>query len=150
LSIGQNLTIPTNCTTPDNTSCLSSGAAAAPVNQTCVVGPPSAYNVLFDDTFQKIASNFGLTEAALQKANPNVTASAIKENQILQIPVCPNSQCTVQTHIVQSGDLFVDLANKNGATVGQVLGLNAGINRFNLEVGQQIMIATKCGNATSS
>ncbi|KAK4495591.1 hypothetical protein PRZ48_012859 [Zasmidium cellare] len=146
---GQNLLIPTNCTTPDNTSCIE-----APVEptETCVKGLGSTYDVRSGDTLSAIANNFNITLAAIVDANPQIAdIDVIEVGQIINVPVCPSSQCeSVGTYNIVSGDLFVDLASTYHTTIGQILALNVGVDPTKLEAGQQIILPQGCQNVTTA
>lgn len=145
---GQNLIIPTNCTTPDNTTCVPEQTEGT---QWCVPGVGSSYIVQSGDTLSAIATNFNLTLQAIINANPQIeNPDVIEVGQVVFVPICPASQCIVQTYYIESGDIFYDLAQTYGSTVGQLLSLNTGVNVTNLQVGQQIILPWNCRNVTTA
>lgn len=146
---GQNLIIPVNCTTPDNTSCFTKPAEPT---ETCVKGLGSTYDVRSGDTLTAIATNFNITLAALVDANPQITdIDVIDVGQIINVPICPSSQCEiVGTYDIVSGDLFYDLANTYHTTVGQIMVLNVGVDPTTLQAGQQIILPQGCMNVTTA
>ncbi|KAM3415019.1 hypothetical protein BST61_g10156 [Cercospora zeina] len=151
ISPGQVLTIPQGCTSPqDNTSCLT--APTTPATETCVAGLPSAYIVASGDTFTSIAGDFNITLGALEGANSQVSdPNSINVGQVINVPVCPNSQCdSVGTYSIAKGDLFYDLANNYHTTVGALKALNPTVNVTDIQVGQQIILPKNCHNITSS
>jgi LysM repeat protein len=150
IEIGQVLIIPTGCTNIDNTTCA--GPAPVAASATCVAGLPNSYTVVSGDTTSKIAADFNITLDGLLAANPAITnPDAIQVGQVINIPVCPNSQCDiVGTYIVQSGDLYYDLATKYTTTVGQIKSLNPQVDPTKLAVGQTIILPQNCHNLTSA
>ncbi|KAF2167783.1 carbohydrate-binding module family 50 protein [Zasmidium cellare ATCC 36951] len=146
---GQNLLIPTNCTTPDNDSCLD---VPADPTETCVKGLGSTYDVRSGDTLSAIATSFNITLPAIVDANPQIAdIDVIEVGQIINVPVCPSSQCEiVGTYNIVSGDLFYDLASTYHTTVGQILALNVGVDPTTLVEGQQIILPQGCQNVTTA
>ncbi|KAF1936993.1 extracellular protein 6 [Clathrospora elynae] len=151
IQTGQVLTIPVNCTDPDNTSCLSSAPASDPT-ETCVPGVGSTYYVIKGDTFSAIAKNFEITLGALEAANPEVSnPDAISVGQLLHVPICPNSACAcIGTYTVVAGDIYYDLAMKYGTTAGSIASVNAGQDPTTLAIGQQIILPQQCKNITAT
>lgn len=116
---------------------------------TCVPGPPSTYDVRTNDTLSSIAINFNITLDALVAVNTQIeNIDLIFPQQIINVPICPNSQCTFSTHVIRSGDIFFDLAATYGSTTGQILAANVGVDPAALQVGQQIVLPLGCGNFT--
>lgn len=141
---GANITIPAGICTADTTSCVKYPSYPATAN--CSTGGPNSYLVRSGDTFNNIAKDFNVTASSLQAANPGIeNIDVIYPDQLLNITVCPNTQCTVATYTVVSGDVFVDLAPAYGSTVGQILASNQAVDPTMLEIGQQILLPQKCG-----
>ena len=140
---GQVLQVPTQCTTPDNTSCL---PESAPVpTATCAIAASSGYIVQSGDTLSNIATDYNITLDALVAANPQIeNIDLIFPDQLINIPVCAGSQCLVKTYNIQSGDLYFDLAQKVGTTVGNIKGVNPKVDPTKLQVGQQILLPKHC------
>ncbi|EME41175.1 carbohydrate-binding module family 50 protein [Dothistroma septosporum NZE10] len=148
IETGAVLSIPTNCVTPDNTTCL---PPATEVTETCVAGLPGTYSVVSGDTLSAIAKDFNITLAALEGANTQIAnPDVISIGELINIPICPNSQCaTVGTYIIVSGDLFVDLATTHHTTIGQIKALNNNVDPESLAIGQQIVLPQNCMNITA-
>ena len=143
VNAGQVLNIPQFCTTPDNTSCLP--AAAPATNATCATAASSAYIVKSGDTLTKIAADYQITLDALVAANKQIeNIDLIFPDQLINIPICPGSQCTVKTYTIKSGDLFFDLAAAKGTTVGNIKGVNLNVDPTKLAVGQNILLPEDC------
>jgi LysM repeat protein len=112
----------------------------------------------------ELAAKFlNITQQAFTIANP--TASVVGNNSanvqltstsvltgssIVSVPVCPNSQCTISQVTIQQGDVFDAVAAKAGSTTGQILALNPGIDRLNLQVGQHFTLPSNCKNVTTN
>lgn len=140
---GQHLEIPTGCTTPDNTSCLPKPTSAA--TATCALAVSSAYVVRSGDTLSNIANNYNITLNALVDANKQIeNIDLIFPDQMINIPICPGSQCLVKTYEIESGDLFFDLAAKYGTTVGNIEGVNLNVDPTKLAVGQTVLLPAYC------
>ena len=140
---GQELRIPSGCTTPDNASCLPPPAPAA--NATCATAASSAYIVKSGDTLSNIAADYQITLAGLVAANKQIdNIDLIFPDQLINIPICPGSQCTVKTYTIKSGDLFFDLAATYGTTVGNIKGVNLNVDPTKLAVNQTILLPQDC------
>lgn len=167
LTPGQTLTIPPPTANPDNTSCLP--PAAPPATQRCVVGGPDRLVVPTGGLTAELAAKFlNITVDAFAASNKaafsatagggrNATLSAaqlaatnLTGDAVMQLPVCPNSQCTLGQGTVKSGDIFDSIAAAAGSTTGQILALNPGIDRLNLQVGQNFTLPSNCKNITGA
>lgn len=154
VTLGQPLTVPPPTATPDNTSCLPPPAAAA--TATCVLGGPDRLVIPDGGLAANLAASFlNITLDALAAANTAQFAAAgvtaeqaaatnLTGGSVLSVPVCPGSQCTISQGTVQAGDIFNDIAGRAGSTTGQILALNPGIDRLNLQVGQTFTLASNC------
>ncbi|KAL3425573.1 Intracellular hyphae protein 1-like protein 2 [Phlyctema vagabunda] len=138
---GQALTIPAGICTADSTSCQNPPTTAT---ATCTIGGPNSYLIRSGDTGTTIAANFNITLPALIAANPSINIDVLAVNQLLNIPVCDKTKCSVETYTIKSGDTFFDLAAAEGSTVGQVLASNQGLEPTTLAIGQQILLPKKC------
>ena len=150
INLGQVLFIPA-CTGPiDNTTCVAVPEKNA--TETCVPGLPSTYTIVSGDTLTAIAKDFNITLPSLIAANSQIAnPDVIDVGQVINIPVCPNSQCsTVGTYSIVSGDIFFDLATKYHTTVGQIKALNPTVNVTAIAVGQQIILPQDCKNVTTA
>lgn len=168
LTPGQTLTIPPPMAKPDDTSCLP--PAPPPATQRCVVGGPDRLVIpaagltaeltakflnITVDAFA--ASNTAAFSSSAAAGGKNATLSAaqlaatnLTGNSVMQVPVCPNSQCTIGQGTVKSGDIFDSIAAAAGSTTGQILALNPGIDRLNLNVGQTFTLPSNCKNITAA
>lgn len=148
--LGNTLQIPENCARPDNTTCNPDRETTP--TETCVPGLPSTYTVKSGDTLNNISKDFNITLQSLIAANSQiVNPDLIFPGQVINVPVCPNSQCEiVGTHTIQSGDLFVDLAKRYGSRIGQIKALNANADPEKLQPGQVIVLPQGCRNVTTA
>lgn len=157
LTPGQELTIPPPTDTPDDSSCLP--PPAPPATETCVLGGPD--RLVIPDaglSAQQTAAFLNITLESFAAANSQTLAANLSAEQvaaanltggsIMTVPVCPNSQCTISQGTVQSGDVFDSIAAAAGSTTGQILALNPGIDRLNLQVGQAFTLPSACQNVT--
>lgn len=152
IEVGQTLTIPPPTATPDNTSCLP--PPPPPATERCVLGGPDRLTIPSDGiTAEQAAKFLNITQdafvAANQAAIPANSSAKLTGGSVMQVPVCPNSQCTISQGTVQQGDIFDKIAAAAGSTTGQILGLNPGIDRFNLAVGQTFTLPSNCQNVTA-
>jgi LysM repeat protein len=102
------------------------------------------------DTLSNIAADYQITLAGLVAANTQIeNIDLIFPDQLINIPICPNSQCLVKTYTIKSGDLFFDLAAKYGTTVGNIKGVNLNVDPTKLAVNQTILLPKHCKIATA-
>lgn len=173
VNVGDTLTIPAPKAgvAPDDTSCLPPGGGAATAG--CVVGGPDRLVIPQAGLTGELAAKFlnitidsfaaanaaGLSAAGGAAggagASKNITAAQVAAmnltgGSVMQVPVCPNSQCTISQGTVKQGDIFDKIAKAAGSTTGQILMLNPGIDRLNLQVGQTFTLPSDCKNLTSS
>ncbi|KAG6355910.1 hypothetical protein INS49_015294 [Diaporthe citri] len=152
VEVGQTLTIPPPTATPDNTSCLP--PPPPPATERCVLGGPDRLTIPSDGiTVEQAAKFLNITQDAFVAANQAAVQGNSSEKlgggTVMQVPVCPNSQCTISQGTVKQGDIFDKIAAAAGSTTGQILGLNPGIDRFNLAVGQTFTLPSNCQNVTA-
>lgn len=152
VEVGQTLTIPPPTATPDNTSCLP--PPPPPATERCVLGGPDRLTIPADGiTAEQAAKFLNITQdafvAANQAAIPGNSSEKLAGNSVMAVPVCPNSQCTISQGTVKQGDIFDKIAAEAGSTTGQILGLNPGIDRFSLAVGQTFTLPSNCQNVTA-
>lgn len=153
VEVGQTLTIPPPTATPDDTSCLP--PPPPPATERCVLGGPDRLVIPTDGiTAEQAAKFLNITQdafvAANQAAIPGNSCQKLAGGSVMQVPVCPNSQCTISQGTVKQGDIFDKIAAEAGSTTGQILGLNPGIDRFNLAVGQTFTLPSNCQNVTGA
>ncbi|KAL1640394.1 hypothetical protein SLS58_007068 [Diplodia intermedia] len=146
---GNTLIIPPQTCSVDDTSCL--GPQTTPT-ATCIPGGPGFYIVKSGDTLSALSGLFNITLDSIIQANtqniPN--PDLIEIGQVVNIPVCPGTQCLISPYSIQSGDVFVDLAEKYLTSAGQILALNPGVDANALEIGQVITLPSNCGTSTAS
>lgn len=160
INVGQTLTIPPPTANPDNTSCLPAAPAAA--TETCVLGGPDRLVIPSDGLTAQLAAKFlnitlnafaASNQAAFAAAGNNASAAQLGATNltggsVMQVPVCANSQCTIGQGKVKQGDIFDKIAAAAGSTTGQILALNPGIDRLNLQIGQTFTLPSNCKNIT--
>ena len=89
--------------------------------------PPGTYVVQSGDTMTAIAKKFGVSLAALEAANPQVTnPDLIFPGQVLTIPT------TVVTYVVQPGDTLTAIAKKFGVSLAALEAANPQITNPDL------------------
>jgi LysM repeat protein len=113
-----------------------------------------AYTVQSGDNLFRIAVNHGVTLDELRAANPAIIGDIIQPGQVLTIPDCdvedadieptPEPQLTVvgggRTHVVQSGETLLAIANRYGVTVQDIVDANNLTDPNQLSVGQELII----------
>ncbi|RAK94854.1 uncharacterized protein BO80DRAFT_489211 [Aspergillus ibericus CBS 121593] len=155
LLTGEELLIPPETCTPDNSTCL---ILPNPTNtySDCVAGGPHAYYTLEGDTIRYIALKLNITVEALSAtAQGGVTDpdTPVQVDNFLKVPQCSPSRCTVEPLLFTYGT-YKDLAEKSGTTVGQIMALNPTYNHTDAARGEGAVITLpgKCetlgGNGT--
>lgn len=179
VNVGDPLTIPAPVAgvAPDDTSCLKAGSG--PATAGCVVGGPDRLVIPAAGLTGELAAKFlNITVDSFAAANAaslsaasagsaggcggtgggatkNISAAQVAAmnltgGSVMQVPVCPNSQCTISQGTVKQGDIFDKIASAAGSTTGQILMLNPGIDRLNLQIGQTFTLPSDCKNLTAS
>lgn len=127
-------------------------AVAAPLEPATPAGTKE-YTVAKGDYFAKIAKSFGVSVAAIEKANPGVEPRKLKVGQIIQVPAKtilagtsagtaePASAEAVKTitYTVKPGDTLTKIAKGHGITVKALRGAN-NLKTDQLHVGQKLKL----------
>lgn len=124
-----------------------------------------SYTVERGETLQSIAAICGTTVALITSANPGI-GTTLSVGQVIFVPginYAPSTPVPTQppgstpvpgspsgsyaTYIVQSGDIFSDIARRFGVTVSALSAANPGIQNINLlYVGQTVYIPASSGS----
>ncbi|MDR1570463.1 MAG: LysM peptidoglycan-binding domain-containing protein [Oscillospiraceae bacterium] len=149
LYVGQLICIPQKIEQPP--------APTAPPAPAC---DGTKYVVVKGDTFWGISQKVGIELPDLLAANPGIVPEKLIVGQILCVPkkavppfaptIAPApapapspTKCSGTKYIVQKGDTFFLLAQKNGVDLTDLLAANPGVNPEKLEVGAAICIPKK-------
>ena len=111
---------------------------------TPVVQKPSTYTVAAGDTFDSIATKFGISLRELMMANTQLLTTGLTLNvPALTVPVSPQVPAAVpvsRTYTVQTGDNLSIIAAKFSTTVEAIASANNIQNINNISVGQVLKI----------
>jgi LysM repeat protein len=111
------------------------------------------YVVIRGDNFTTIGKKFGVSSAAMAKANPGVDSTRLKVGQKLVIPPAPSvATATVgsgseNSYLVKSGDTLLKIATANGTTVKEIKALN-GLTTDRIKAGDKLKLPAKSAPAT--
>lgn len=132
-NVGQALVIPPEVCPDevDNTTCVVSNGNST---NACLVGGPRLYYTVNQDTYRKIANRLDLAVSALATGagagaghDPDAVLPA---GQFVKVPLCSPSTCSIRPF--QFSDdaplVYKDLAERYGATVGQIMMLSPTYN----------------------
>ena len=119
---------------------------------------PSAtreYVVISGDNFTTIGKQFGVSSAAMAKANPGVDSTRLKVGQKLVVPPPPVPSVTTATvgsgsensYLVKSGDSLFKIATANGTSVKEIKALN-GLTTDRIKAGDKLKLPAKSAPAT--
>lgn len=101
------------------------------------------YTVRRGDTLYSIATRYGITEAALRRANPLLTGVRIRPGLPLCIPRRRRAACPGGfIYTISARDSLYRIASRYGITVAAILRANPGLDPNRLFTGQQICIPT--------
>ncbi|RYN23083.1 hypothetical protein AA0114_g12858 [Alternaria tenuissima] len=141
---GEQLSIPSASTCPDDDSCLISDNTNA--TATCVMGGPHVYTSFDGDTLRSIAEQkFNISLSALQQTamGPGISNDPdtnIGAGQTLKLPLCKESQCQMLPYEIQYGT-YADVARTYGSTVGQIMAVNPTYNKSTGAAGDGPVVA---------
>lgn len=103
------------------------------------------YTVVSGDTFSSIAQGLGISVAAIEAANPGVSATNLQVGQILNVPAAAPGPIGSTKYTIKSGDTFWSISQAAGITVAEIEAANPGVPATNLQVDQVINIPAKSG-----
>ena len=113
----------------------------------------TTYIVQAGDTFSYIAAKFGTSVAAIETANPALTANDLQIGAPVLIPRNFAARSVASTYIIQAGDTFGSIAAQLGTTVAALEGANPSLSPTDLQIGDEIVVPddfTSPGNGTAS
>ncbi|MGE5553361.1 MAG: polysaccharide deacetylase family protein [Betaproteobacteria bacterium] len=102
--------------------------------------PDNEYIVRPGDTLYAIAAAHNTTVSELVRLNAIRDPNLIYPGQRIILPAAPGG---VIRYTIAPGDTFYALAGRFGTTVETITRANPGVNPYNLQVGQQILIPAR-------
>ena len=111
------------------------------------------YVVIRGDNFTTIGKKFGVSAAAITKANPGVDSTRLQVGQKLVIPPAPSAATATvgsgseNSYLVKSGDTLLKIATANGTTVKEIKALN-GLTTDRIKVGDKLKLPARSAPAT--
>lgn len=103
------------------------------------------YTVVSGDTFSSIAQGLGISVAAIEAANPGVSATNLQVGQILNVPAAAAGPIGSTKYTIKSGDTFWSISQAAGISVAEIEAANPGVSATNLQVDQVINVPAKSG-----
>lgn len=103
------------------------------------------YTVVSGDTFSSIAQGLGISVAAIEAANPGVSATNLQVGQILNVPAAAAGPIGSTKYTIKSGDTFWSISQAAGISVAEIEAANPGVPATNLQVDQVINVPAKSG-----
>lgn len=103
------------------------------------------YTVVSGDTFSSIAQGLGISVAAIEAANPGVSATNLQVGQILNVPAAAPGPIGSTKYTIKSGDTFWSISQAAGISVAEIEAANPGVPATNLQVDQVINVPAKSG-----
>jgi LysM repeat protein len=137
----EELHIPPESCQPDNSTCLIVHKPGATYFD-CVKGGPHTYYTIKGDTLRYIALKLNLTLEALQStARGDGTGfdAELEVGQFVKLPQCSPSTCSFHAMTFIYGT-YKDIAEKTGATVGQIMAVNPTYNHTFVAKGEGAVI----------
>lgn len=101
------------------------------------------------ETLSRIAQRYGVTVAAIQKAN-RLRSTVIFPGQVLKIPSQSAVVGKTSTHIVKEGETLSGIARLYGTTVTTLARLNHLNNASFIRVGQKLVVPGTQGNKSNA
>lgn len=144
----------TNVTDPARSAATATNAISqAPAGTPTPEPPPASreYVVLKGDSFFSIGKKFGVSSAAIAKANPGIDSTRLKIGDKLQIPAASSASsgngasgaaleaAAGDFYIVKAGDTLAKIAKMHGATVTEIKSLN-GLTTDRINVGKKLKL----------
>ncbi|GLA11511.1 hypothetical protein AnigIFM62618_005477 [Aspergillus niger] len=138
---GEQLLIPPETCTPDNSTCL---LFPSPTDNyaDCVSGGPHTYYTVKGDTIRTIALRLNITVEALSATAQGGVSdpdALVQVGNELKVPQCSPSVCKVEPYHFTYGT-YQDLADKIGSTVGQIMAFNPTYNHSDVARGQGAVV----------
>lgn len=122
---GTTVIIPAEVCDPDGTTCIT--VPNPETTNFCLMGGPHLYYTQRNDTYRTIAiERFNISlETVLTALDVDESQAdvVLAESQFVKIPSCYPSQCILQPYKFTYGT-YKDLADKFGASVGQIIAYN--------------------------
>jgi LysM repeat protein len=118
-------------------------------------GCGNTYVIQWGDTIGGIAARCGTSVSALLAANP-WTNGYLYAGQVLAIPAgnycnCPQNVGYTNTYVVQSGDIFSDIAQRYGVSTSQLWAANPNVWDINrIYAGQVLNVPSSSSSSSSS
>lgn len=103
------------------------------------------YTVVSGDTFSSIAQGLGISVAAIEAANPGVSATNLQVGQILNVPAAAPGPIGSTKYTIKSGDTFWSISQAAGISIAEIEAANPGVLATNLQVDQVINVPAKSG-----
>ena len=126
-----------------------------PAFDQAVPGATREYLVVSGDNFTTIGKKFGVSSAAMAKANPGVDSTRLKIGQKLAIPPVPATSVATATvgsgsensYLVKTGDTLLKIATANGTSVKEIKAIN-GLTTDRIKAGDKLKLPAKSAPAT--
>lgn len=122
-----------------------------PPVETPVVPAMTKYVIQPGDSFYTIAKSHGVSQKAVEAANPGVDPKKLKPKQEINLPapgtgatpaVAPTAEVGPTSYTVKSGDNLIKIASRFGTTPKAIKALN-GLATDQIKVGQKLKIPVK-------
>ncbi len=119
--------------------------SAAPTAVSALATPTTqsaqTYTIKVGDTLSEIATQFGVSAAALAQANGITNAALIRPGQVLAIPAAGTAApASAQTYTVKAGDTLSEIATRFGVSATALSDANGITNAALIRPGQVLVI----------